>query len=234
MDWKEYFNQHPTNFEETDFLQQMGKTVSGKSITPEQFEAQIASIIDALEIQKNDLVLDLCCGNGVITTRISTYCSSIVGIDFSDTLINLANKYNKPANTFYDCMSITDENMKNISKELFTKVYMYEALQHFPEEDIPKILNLLKGITTPNSVIFIGSIPDKDRIWDFYDTEERRKDYFYRKSIDQEAIGVWWQQSEIKKVCLDNGFDCKVLPQNAILHSAHYRFDIRLTQRTGF
>ena len=54
MDWKEYFNQHPTNFEETDFLQQMGKTVSGKSITPEQFEAQIASIIDALEIQKND------------------------------------------------------------------------------------------------------------------------------------------------------------------------------------
>jgi len=231
MDWKKHYTQQPTLFEETEFLKQVGKTVSGQPITSAQLEAQISDIHKALNLSKDDFVLDMCCGNGVITTEISRMCQSVIGIDFSEPLIKIAEKYNNPENVTYFCMSVLDQSVKRLANEPFTKIYMYEALQHFSEDVFPKILELITEISTSNSVIFLGGIPDMDRLWDFYDTEERREDYRIRKGKNQEAIGTWWKQKDIADVCFQNGFECEVLSQNQLLHSAHYRFDIRLTRQ---
>lgn len=230
MDWKKHFNQHSILFEETEFLKQVQKTVSGQPITPAQFEAQIVDIRKALDIGSDDLVLDLCCGNGVITAEISKACSYIVGIDFSEPLINIAGKYNNPDNVSYFCMSILDNNVTKLVNKPFTKIFMYEALQHFDESDLKRILELILQIPSSNPVILIGGIPDIDKLWEFYDTEERREEYRRRKRQNQEAIGTWWNRNYIKEVCLQNGFECEFLSQNQILHSARYRFDVRLNK----
>lgn len=230
MDWKKHFNQHPTLFKETEFLKQVGKTVSGQPITPAQFEAQISDICKGLNINNNDFILDMCCGNGIITAEISKICSAIIGIDFSEPLINNAGKYNKYENISYFCMSVLDQNIKSLSSKPFTKIYMYEALQHFEEDDLQKILELVLEISSSRPVIFIGGIPDIDKLWDFYDTDERREDYRRRKSQNQEAIGTWWNREYIADVCLQNGLECEFLSQSQILHSAHYRFDVHLTR----
>lgn len=216
-------------FGETEFLKQVHKTVGGQPITAEQFNAQLSAINNALKLHSEDVVLDLCCGNGVITTEMAKTCRTIVGIDFSEPLIRLANIYNRPENTVYYCMSVTDEAVKSISERPFTKVYMYEAFQHFAVDDLPKLLNIVNLISRPNVVFFVGGIPDEDRLWDFYDTEERRKEYIRRKSLNQDPIGTWWKQEKLKEVCKENGFSCDILIQNPILHSAHYRFDACIT-----
>jgi SAM-dependent methyltransferase len=230
MDWKKHFNQHSILFEETEFLKQVQKTVSGQPITPAQFEAQIVDIRKALDISHGDFVLDLCCGNGVITAEISKACSGVVGIDFSEPLINIAEKYNKPDNVSYFCMSVLDRNIKKLVNKPLTKTYMYEALQHFDEGDLQRILQLVLQVSSSNPVIFIGGIPDIDKLWEFYNTEERREEYRRRKSQNQEAIGTWWNRNYIADVCLQNSLECEFLSQNQILHSARYRFDVRLTK----
>lgn len=231
MDWKKHFNQYAALFEETEFLKQVQKTVSGQPITPAQFEAQMSDICKGLNINKNDFILDMCCGNGIITAEVSKICSAIIGLDFSEPLIKIAGKYNKPENVKYFCMSILDQNIKSLASKLFTKIYMYEALQHFEEDDLQKILELVMAISGSKPVIFIGGIPDIDKLWEFYDTDERREEYRRRKSQNQEAIGTWWSRDYIADVCLQNGLECEFLPQNPILHSAHYRFDIRLIKQ---
>jgi SAM-dependent methyltransferase len=230
MDWKKYWNETPNKFGETEFLRQLGKTVSGIPITPEQFSAQLADIRKALNINTNDLILDMCCGNGIITAQLSKVCLFIVGVDFSEPLISIAKKYNMPTNVQYYCMSALDPDIKFITDKPFTKVYMYEALQHFEENDLVRLLMLIKEISVPDVVIFLGGIPDIDRIWDFYDTEERRLDYERRKKENREAIGTWWKQSIIHEASKQCGFESNVLIQNPLLHSAHYRFDVLLTK----
>lgn len=232
MEWKSFWNEFPVKFGETDFLKQVEKTVGGKPISPVQFETIISDIHKTLETQMDDIVLDLCCGNGVITAIMSKACKFIVGVDYSEPLIKIAQKYNKPENASYFQMSVLDLNANNLLNKSFTKIYMYEALQHFNEDGFPKILALINEISSPSSIIFIGSIPNIDKLWDFYDTDERRKDYLERKSKNQEAIGTWWNQKYIVDTCLQNGFECEILSQSQVLHTAHYRFDIRLTKRS--
>jgi 2-polyprenyl-3-methyl-5-hydroxy-6-metoxy-1,4-benzoquinol methylase len=230
MDWKKHFDQHATLFKETEFLIQVQKTVSGQPVTQTKFNALISDVRKALDISTDDFILDMCCGNGIITAQISKTCSAIIGIDFSETLIKIAEKYNKPENVSYFCMSVLDQNVKRLVNKPFTKIYMYEALQHFEKDDLQRILELILEISSSNAVIFIGSIPDKDKLWEFYDTDERREEYRRRKSQNQEAIGTWWNRKYVEDVCLQNGLECEFLSQNKILHSARYRFDVRMTR----
>jgi SAM-dependent methyltransferase len=228
MDWKTHFTQNPTLFEETEFFKQVEKTLSGQPISPAQFEAQISDLRKALEISKDDRVLDMCCGNGIVTAEISKDCYSIIGIDFSEPLIKLAKKYKNPANTAYYCLSVLDQNVDTLLDKSFSKIYMSDSLQYFNEEDLSKILQLILKISSSNPIIFFGGVPDIDKIWNFYDTEERREDYRRRKSMGNEAIGTWWKKNSIKNICLQNGFESEFLSQNKLVYSAHYRFDVRL------
>jgi len=230
MDWKKHYSQNAVLFKETEFLKQVQKTVSGQPITPAQLEAQILDIRKALDIRNDDFILDMCCGNGIITAEISKSCNAVIGIDFTEPLIKIAEKYNKPENVTYFCMSVLDQNIKRLVNKPFTKIYMYDALQHFKEDDLQKILELVLEISGSKPVILMGGIPDIDKLWDFYDTDERREEYRKRKSQNQEAIGTWWNRNYIKEVSSQNGFECEFLSQNPILHSAHYRFDIRLSK----
>lgn len=233
MDWKNYFTQRPYLFGETEFLKQVHKTVSGEPITTDQFATQISDIKDALAIRSEDLVLDMCCGNGIITIEISKECRRIVGFDFSEPLINIAKKYNNPDNATYYCMSVLDIEITKVINEPFTKIYMYEAIQHFSKDDFQKIMEIITQISTPDALIFFGGIPDEDKIWDFYDTPERRKEYELRKSNNQDPIGTWWKKDDFVSICAQNGFDCKILLQNPLLHSAHYRFDACIFQKNA-
>jgi cyclopropane fatty-acyl-phospholipid synthase-like methyltransferase len=228
MHWQEYWNKNPTKFAEDDFLRQADKTVAGLAIAPAQFAAQVSDIRSALAIGKDDVVLDMCCGNGIITVEVSRVCASIVGIDYSEPMIRRANKYNRRKNMTYFRASALDPAIEGLAAIPFTKIYMYEALQYFAETDLVKLLTIIKNLSRSDARIFFGGVPDKARIWDFYDTEERRADYRRRLMENREAIGTWWERGYIEKVSLEHGYEAQFLPQSALLHSAHYRFDARL------
>jgi 2-polyprenyl-3-methyl-5-hydroxy-6-metoxy-1,4-benzoquinol methylase len=231
MQWKEFWDQFPAKFKDTDFLRQVGKTVGGQPISAEQFGRLIQDIHNALELDSQDRVLDLCCGNGVITSAVASSCASILGVDYSAPLIDVARKHNKPANAEYFCASVLDSGLKRVARGPYTKVYMYEALQHFKESDLPILLNLLRDVTSPRAIMLLASVPDADRLWDFYDTPERQADYRKRMSENREAIGTWWKKEKISQIASEHGLDATFLAQNPILHTAHYRFDVRLTWR---
>jgi len=219
------------SFKETDFLKQVGKTVSGKPITHDQLTAIFADICIGLEIGQPDFVLDLGCGNGFITSMLAGKCSAVIGVDRMESLLKIAREYNQPENVTYYQLSILDPALKACfpKDRAFTKILMYEALQHFTEADLPKILDLIRGSSAPGALAFLASIPDKDRLWDFYDTDEKRAMYQIRKNRHEEKIGTWWDKKLIEKACRENGFGIQFLSQNPLLHTAYYRFDVRLS-----
>ena len=229
MKWKEHWDTYPNKFAKDEFLKQVGKTVQGQPITTVQLDILLSGLIQKLDLNQDDLVLDLCCGNGLITSAVAKECRSVIGIDFSRALIDIARKYHGDINTSYLNLSVLDITSENMQiSQPFTKIYMYEALQYFQEDQLAQLLKILLAFSSEEVIILFASVPDESRLWEFYNTFERRCEYDLRKTNGIEAIGTWWKKEMILKVCGFYGLQCKFFRQPQSLHTAHYRFDVRI------
>lgn len=228
LDNEEYWNGFPLQFEETEFLKQIGNTVSGKPITEEQFSASISDIRSGLDISEEDRILDLCCGNGIRTVELSKYCREIVGVDISQYLINIANKYFHGPNISYRCMSVFDKQLLDFFSENFNKILMYGALQNFNLGDLIKLLEQINALSNRGTIIFIGSIPDIEKISDFYNFNDQRKNFHETNKNKLNVLNNWWKKEDLIEICNSQGFNTEILSQNELTDTAYYRFDLRL------
>lgn len=211
-----------------DFLRQVGKTYLGDAINNEQFTKIINSIQENLNILIDDQILDLGCANGLITSKISENCEKIKGYDLSNDLINIAKKYHQKANIVYKCQNITEIDFSYLN---INKIYMYEVLQHLEYNELRILLENINKFYNTFS-FFIGSIPDQEKLFEFYNTKERKKYYFDEiLSNNKFHIGNWWYKEQIQFLCEDLGFECKIIEQDKSLHTAHYRFDCLIEKR---
>ena len=167
------------------------------------------------------MLLDLCCGNGLVTKVLAENVKKVIGIDFSKELIKVAKEANHAENISY-----ISQDVLEMSDELFIegpKFYMYEALQLFSIDMFTQLLKIMSVCS--GAKFFIGSVPDKDRLWDYYDTEEKK--LFYHKCEDENNshMGHWWMKSDLESLALENGFKVTFLSQYSQLYTSYYRFD---------
>lgn len=230
--WKDFWDSFPRRFGRKEFLRQVGKTWGGQPVTEEQFQLLISVLFAKLDIRDTDEVLDLCCGNGLITSMVAKKCKQIVGVDFSSPLIEIANENHVAENIHYYCMSALEISPQNLYHSApFTKIYMYEALQHFSEKQLAPLLEGLLAVSNEKTVILLASIPHRKKLGKFYNTPELQRAYRKGRRSGALGLGTWWRQSVIRKVCSSYGLRCEFLSQPEGLFTAHYRFDVRITRK---
>ena len=227
VDWYEYWNTAPGKAGERDFLKQVGRTVNGKPIPEGNVNLIVADVVSKLNLQETDSLLDLCCGNGLITAQLSPYCRHITAVDFSEQLIGIANHYFKCPNITYAIADVRQLPEK-LCKKPVTKILMNCGIQHFAVNDVYQLFKNLKKKQSDRVPIFLTSIPDKGRLWNFYNTPERRDEYHRRIHDGTEAIGTWWYQAEFADMASSCGYTAECFQQNPDLDTAHYRFDALL------
>ena len=137
--WQEYRNV-PIK-DDTDLLYQNAHTVNGKPISKDLFNIIISDIGNNLKLNNDDNLLDLCCGNGVITYEISKKVKSTIGIDSSKIYLENANVYKKSDSIKYVEMDILDivTNDKIFSQK-FTKVLINGSISYFNKKELKIIL----------------------------------------------------------------------------------------------
>jgi cyclopropane fatty-acyl-phospholipid synthase-like methyltransferase len=222
-DWITFWNSESIAREE-NFLRQVARTVNGLPISEESLEVMVRELVERLQLNREDRVLDLCCGNGIITFGCAEHCSHITGVDFSRPLIDTASKHFARENITYAQADARDLPPW-LMQQGFSKVYMHAALQYFSRDDAEGLLVALRQSPATGAPIFFASVPDRDRIWNFYDTPLRREEYMRRVKEGTEAIGQWWSQSELADVADKCGYAVEFTVPNALLDVAHYRFD---------
>ncbi len=210
------------------FLRQVGKTFLGETINEYVFMKIITNIIDNLNIDVKDKVLDLGCANGLITFKVANYTEHIYGYDLSNDLIQVAKKFHNTKNITYKQKNIFDIDFTILNVH---KIYMYEVLQHFEYKMLKELLSKLTKEVTSFS-FFIGSIPDKNKILEFYNTKERRR-YLFNELLENKKshLGNWWYQEHILLLCDDLGLNATIIEQDSELHTAHYRFDVLIEKK---
>lgn len=211
-----------------DYFRQVGKTVGGRPIPDGHLDLIAADISRALELGREDRLLDVCCGNGLVTQRCADRCLDVTGVDFSAPLVAIARSHFARPNIRYivaDACALP----ATVTRTPFTKICMYEALQHFTTSEAEAMASGLRASAAGAAPLFWGSVPDEDRKWQFYDTAQRREEYHRRVEEGTDPIGHWWTVSDVARLGARCGYSVRILKPNAALHVAHYRFDVLLT-----
>ena len=229
-DWEAHWREAPARFEPTQFLEQVGKTVAKKPVAEQQIGWIVEGVRARLDLSPDDRLLDLCCGNGLLTARFSAACRRVTGVDYSEPLLAVARAHNSPENVEY-LRGDARELGALLAGRSFDKVVMYEALQHFTPREVEGMLRQLAALLAEGAPVLLASIPDRARLWTFHDTLRRRWDFVRRSLRGDPAIGTWWRREALADLAERNGFACEALDQDARLYTAHYRFDALLRRR---
>ncbi len=103
-------------------------------------------------LHKDDLVLDVGCGEGYITNKLRENCQRIIGIDYSEDALKVGKKlYNLEAFHMNTTHLVFDDN-------LFDKVICFEVLEHLTRLQARKTLSEIHRVLTKGGLL-IGSTP---------------------------------------------------------------------------
>jgi len=79
----------------------------------------------------------------------------------------------------------------------------------------------------PEGLLFIGDVPDRDKLWGYFNTPERQAAYFDGLARGERIIGSWLERGWLEKLCRAAGFvEAQAMPQDPRLIYADFRFDL--------
>lgn len=219
--WKNYWNNIAAS--SSSF-----KQVQRDAINTAQMEEICAHISQTINLKKSDALLDVCCGNGLISSELAKKCKSVVAVDFSETLIKAAKKSHQQNNIEYfieDALTLS----KSVDKKC-DKIVLYFSFQYFNFNEGTKVIGELKKRLKPGGVIFIGDVPNSSCFWSYYNTLAKRLFYFKQWLFKQPKMGKFWSEKEILTIAKKNGLKAEMHTQPKHLPHAHYRFDVIFTE----
>lgn len=225
--WKTFWHNY-RNIEaktEEDLYYQVGKTINKKPILIEVFNKMIEDIKENLKLDKNDELLEFCCGNGMVSKPLSNFVSKVYAGDFTSHLIETAKLKNSNTNIDYQ---IADAKMNPVSVFNFStfpeKILMNESLAYFTPDELEEIL---KNITAKKFKFLITQVPIDDLKWNFYSTDEAKSKYLSLKEKNDvffDGLGRWWKIEELEAIAKKFELDFEIRNQDSPI--SNYRINV--------
>ena len=225
--WNSYRKKESQNKEDLFF--QVGKTINKIPIADSLFQDMVEDIIQNLQLNDEDVLMELCCGNGIITLPLSTIVKQIYAFDFTDHLIESAKKHSQQSNINY-----TIGNAKSDFMELFQyekkprKFLMNDSLGYFEPNDL---VTIIKKINCDSFLFYITGVPCDELKWNFYNTPERKNHYLKMQTLEEnynDGIGKWWKVEEIKTITDKLGLKVTIHNQPAAI--SNFRMNILISK----
>jgi SAM-dependent methyltransferase len=201
-------------------------------VPAEQIELLLAAIVGHLDLGPLDVVLDLCCGNGLLTAQLAPRCRAVVGSDYSYDLIEIARARHAPSNTTYVHGAAEDISAADFPDGRPNKICMNAGLQYFTADMVAKTMTALREVAVGEMTLFFTDVPDSGRIREFYNTPERWAEFERRQAAGTEAVGTWWDREELTGLMDPMGFDVTMVAPAPERQTSHYRFDVLARLRT--
>jgi len=222
--WENFWNENNILNSENP-QNQVGRALNKEPISEELWIKTLSYIFNTINITSNDVVLDLCAGNGLITLPLSEKVKKVVAVDISTKLLSsINNKKNENITTI-----VEDIIKLKFEENSFSKVIFYFAIQHFTEIEVISLFKKVNSWLEIGGIYYIGDIPDIDKLFNFFNTKERESAFFNSLKNKKPIIGTWFNRRYLEKLGLYSGFSSvEIIKQPSYLINSHYRFDIKL------
>jgi hypothetical protein len=223
------YESHARSCDPKDFQGQVMRNPHGKSVGDDQVVLILDAIGKGLDIAEQDVVLDLCCGNGAITDPIFARCQGGVGVDFTRYLIEVAKThFERPPYCLYRLSDVHEYLETTDDTERFTKAFCYGAFQYLTEAKASGVLVALRQRFPNVRRVFIGNLPDVEQANLFFGANIPSLQHL--KTHDT-LFGIWRSEQEVTKLAFESGWRTEFSRMPTGFYSAHWRFDATLTVR---
>jgi ubiquinone/menaquinone biosynthesis C-methylase UbiE len=225
MNWKHFWQQIGT---QQNPLLQVGRKV-GEVVQDEHvLEAYAAYIALTLELSQNDVLLDVCCGNGLLTSYLAKHCKAILGVDFSQTHIDYANIHFASSTVTFQCVDALMLEKKTLNGESFssgfTKSTLCFSFQYFESEQLG--LQVVRGIFKQGvKRLFITDIPDSEHFLVYYHSFLKLARLLKQNLFKQNDMGKFWSEKELLYIAKSLGLKGNKILQPAYFPYSAYRSD---------
>jgi len=216
-----FYKDWPQQCAPDDYWGQVRRTVGGKPIDPAQIDLIVDHMARLLVLLEGDRLLELCCGNGALSTRWFTRCAGGVGVDFSEPLVEVARRdFTRGGTDVFLLESVVDFAEAEWQGVPFDKALCYGSIQYLTREQVSRTLEGLRHPSFGINRFVIGNLPDRDR-----ESVFRGDRAPFPLDDPDSAIGVWWTREELARVADAAGWSATFedLPLDSYQH--HYRFD---------
>ena len=225
--WSNFWIQHGNASKDQVADLRVLRTFQGKPLSSELTTSIVAHTLQLLQLQPDAVVVDLACGTGLFTIPIATQCRSVIAVDVSADFIASLSIHN--ANNV--ATVVCDLRDFEFPERAFDRILLYAAIQYFEHAEVVELFKRIALSLRPNGMLFVGDVPDATRRWQFFNTPQRRMDYFLNLSKGTPIIGTWFEPDWLAYAGEAAGFARSIRhPQPETFPYAHFRFDMQFTR----
>jgi cyclopropane fatty-acyl-phospholipid synthase-like methyltransferase len=223
-DLRAFWDEHARRSPSDEPLRRVLRVENGREVDPRAFERVRRDVAVNLEVRPDSRVLDLCCGNGLLTAAVEPCCRRVLAVDFCVGLLREVPRRTRGRTL----VAAADVSALEVRAGYFDRALLAAALQHFDEASATRLFRKVSELLTADGVFLVTDVPDRDRIWHFFDDDARRDAYFASCAEGKPILGTWFDGRWLARLARHAGFaSAEVLAQPASYPYARYRFDLR-------
>ncbi len=203
------------------------------------FLYSLADVAGYLDIQRNDTLLDMGCGTGIIALALAPWVDKIEGIDYSSKMVERAKANCK----YVDKIALQQGDIRSLPfpAEMFDKILGYSILQYLSTgEELSQTLEEAYRVLKPGGKAYFADNPNGAKKEDFLvavgkalSNDPQHKETTFQ-NIRQSQ---WFSPPACIELATKCGFTAKILPvhpriwQNSYVKNLHeFYFNLLLSK----
>ena len=127
------------------------------TVSPATYQLYSTEITQKLALSKDDILLDIGCGTGIIDASLAAHVHRIFATDFSEVMTQKARSNTATCGNVHvvtcDCTAIPFKD------GAFSKLVMYAVAQYLSQAQIGQMLGEAQRVIRPGGLIMLGEIP---------------------------------------------------------------------------
>ena len=221
MNWKTYWN-HSALVREADACRQVGRTFQSASYSPAQVSAIVDRTLMFLKAGPDNTLLDLACGNGMLTSQLAPHFRRVTAIDFSVPLIESARRQFHRENIDYRVGDALD--LEGLP-DTYDRILIHFAFQYFSPVQAEHLFAGFERLLKSGGIVLLADVADGDRIWNFYRGLRGRGRFYFDQLRDRPIIGHWWKPADLAGLARRHHLDLAISYQDPDMPNHYFRYD---------
>lgn len=158
----------------------------------------------------SDMILDVGCGSGVITSFLGEYGSEVLGIDGNPDAIKFATKKYYKNNIKFQ-LGFVDSIRTD---KLIDKIYCLELIEHLYINQVKDILKTFNNILKPGGKVFLTT-PNYKSMWPII--EWLMDKWKLSPPLSNHQHVTFFNKGSLKKICIQSGFDVEFITTTCLI-----------------